>query len=244
MIVTLNRAAAPLRVTCCVCGWLAAGCGDDASATPSAATRSDAGAMTTDAGAMTTDAGAQSLPPGTICSGELPVMKILDTQTFSEVAPDWSCYEQTSMDTDMDSGQARSVTFSLAMSTAATLASIDGVTADLFFTPSTLGTPAASVRFRGTVTATQLDVPASVTSLSAHIHALHTASSQLDIAEIRDYDLRIPASNIVEGTSVLAAMERLAVTQVLAGQTGDPQKAYLASDVRDCLGRDVGGAQF
>ena len=226
-------------------------CGDDAVApsSPAGATTLDAGAdsglstVDTAQPAQEIDAGAAVRAPlGSVCSGELPVMSVLNLETNSEEEPDWSCYADAKDNAAPPS--ARQVTFSLAMSVPALVGSIEGLTADVFFGPSTLGKPAASLKFGRGETALMLDVPASVTHLSANIHALSAPDPRFDTSEVHDYDLRIPDNGVVEGTTILRASYDLAVNLALAGGTADPSKASIGSEARDCLGRDVGGAVF
>ena len=197
----------------------------------------DAGVVGSDAGAVAAD-----VPPGVLCSGELPVMTVLDTDTNTEHEPDWSCYAQP--ETPAQAQGSRQVTLSLAMSVPALIGSIDGLMVDVFFGPSTLGKPAVSAQLRTGQTSLMLDVPADVTGLSAHVHALTAADARFNTAEVRDYDLRIPSGGVIEGTTVLTAMHSLAANVALDGDAPDASKASLGSEVRDCLGHDVGGAQF
>ena len=194
------------------------------------------------ADAGTDAAAAQALPPGTRCSGPLPVMSVLDLESFSEVAPDWSCYARPG--SPEPSAAARAVSVSVAMSAAGLIASVDKLTLDVFHGPSTLGAPASTLVLHGDQRAASIEVPAGVSSLSTHVHALGTASPQLDVAELREYDVRIPASGVVEASAYLTSMVALAAREVLGGGTPDPALARISADVRDCQGRDVGGAQL
>lgn len=189
------------------------------------------------------DAGAaQSMLPGTLCSGALPVMSVLDAETFSEVAPDWSCYAPGSAPESPPA--ARTVSVSVAMSAAGLIASVDRLMLDVFHGPSTLGAPAHTLVLQGDQTSASVEVPAGVSSLSTHVHGLATASPQLDVAELREYDVRIPASSVVEAAACLTSMITLAGRETLGGGTPDPALASISADVRDCQGRDVGGAQL
>lgn len=180
------------------------------------------------------------MTPGLVCSGELPVMTILDTATSSEAAPDWTCYAQAQLQTP----PARDVTFSLAKSVPALIGNIEGLVADLFFGPSTLGTPSVTLKFSAGQTAQNVNVPAGLTQLSAHMHALTGSDPRYDTVDLHDYDLRVPDTGVMHGTTAMEQSFLLAAHGTYAGADPDPTKASLVAEARDCQGRDVGGAQF
>jgi hypothetical protein len=188
------------------------------------------------------------------CTGEPPIMKVRDDVSGLDVDPDWSCYN--TRDAGADAGtlaeldprlMADASTRRVAFSVATLLPSFyEGITADFFFGPSTLGAPALTRVFEPDAGATvQIDVPSGADSVSVRIHALPHDNPSNSIIEIREYDFPIPRSDTpIQGYALIHDMIRLGLNLALAGGTEDPAKAIIMADARDCLGRTVSGAQF
>ena len=178
--------------------------------------------------------------PGTRCSGELPVMSVLDVEHSVELEPDWTCYDGPPPD---EPAPARQGSLSLAKSVPALVDSVEGLKADVFFGPSTVGAPSATFTF-GASGIVELSLPAGVGNVSLHVHKLSRPDPRYDIAELREYDVPVPATGVIEASSALTAMHRLATNLVQASDPEAPHTALLMAEARDCQGRDVGGARF
>jgi hypothetical protein len=177
------------------------------------------------------------------CTGALPVMTVHDFGTGTEQSPDWSCYERDGGAGAMpDSGAPhRFVTLRTAKLVSALFTS--DVTVDVFFGPSTLGTPALTRAFGADGGSTEFSVPAGVDSLALLSHEL--AGAILTIGEVHQYGLPVaPGGGDVEMFVMPLPSRALSVREALAGGQEDPAKAVIFSAVRDCAGRAVRGARF
>lgn len=189
------------------------------------------------------DSGATSwMPPDTAtCSGDPPVMKVLDTKMGVAVDPDWSCAsESVSMSTTQDS---QTLQFKLISLTPGDTA---GVTVDFFLGASTLGKPYVTRMFDGASDHVSLDVPSAQASLSIKVNALKRDDPMRTLAELREYELPIRSfTEPLQGFMLLAAQRALIVNLTERGMADDDtSQAFLISYARDCSGHDVRGAQF
>jgi hypothetical protein len=174
-------------------------------------------------------------------------MKGLDTTTNTEFEPDWSCYDRSeggvaAPDAGVDAGDAptRLATLRLAPIPKALFGD---PAVDVFFEPSTLGTPAHTRVFDGDAGTVSFPVPAGITSVSVHLHEYVPSDPTYTVAEIFEYGLPVLAGDI-EGFVMLKASQTLSISLAIPGEQPDPQKAFIGSYARDCAGHPVSGAQF
>ena len=214
-------------------------CGDD-----DAKPAPDAGAVSRDAAVDARVADAASLLAAD-CSGDLPVMKardVLDSNIESD--PDWSCYAGAEEDIDLDAGQdgaTRTVTLHVAPLPQIWFA---GATVDLFFGPSTLGTPSRTGVFDANASDLTFEVPSAIRTVSARVHAKTGAPEGLSVVETREYGVSISSTDSIEAIGLIKDSRALAIDLALGGGHEDPAKAVILASVRDCRGRPVSGAQF
>ena len=189
------------------------------------------------------DAAVPGLQP---CTGAPPVMKSLDTNTNMEFDPDWSCYGGSdggvaAPDAAADAGAPRP--FATLRLAPLPQALFGDPTVDVFFGPSTLGTPAYTRTFGGDGGTVSFPLPAGSASVSLHLHELLTPDPSYSILELFEYGLPVLDVHI-EGFVTLKASMALSVNLALGGGQEDPGKALLVSYARDCAGHPVSGAQF
>ena len=201
---------------------------------------SDAGAEAgLDAAAPHLDAAPGIEPPP--CSGELPVMRARDLQTYEYLDPDWSCYDEPNAQPD-GGLTSRSVTFRMTEFPFI----VEGVTVDFFFGASTLGMAAVTRVVEPDAGAVTFDAPAMATTLCARVHARPNAGNPaFSILETHEYGLSIPIDGApIQGATFVRDTRAITVSHVLDGVEEDPDKALLVANISDCGGRPVTGARF
>jgi hypothetical protein len=183
------------------------------------------------------------------CSGDLPVMSGFDAQTGSTLEPDWSCYLSiTQSDADagvlIDPGTAPSAVIEVSYAPGNNVP-FPAAMIDQFFAPSALGKPAYS-GIADAAGRLMFPAPAGTERISLHVHAV--ADPMNPIGEIVDtYAFDVPFAwppHVVKASAyVTVAVDATIVNVLGSAELGDKTKAILYANVRDCQGRDVGGAQ-
>ncbi|MET0385580.1 MAG: hypothetical protein ABW321_06460 [Polyangiales bacterium] len=176
------------------------------------------------------------------CTGPWPVMRARDRVQGVELEPDWSCYATPprSETPAASAGPTRPVT----LRAIAVLPSVvEGLMLDVFFAPTTLGTPALARTFMSD--SVTIDVPTALTAISLRVHARDVDDPLRALIELREYNVPIETgSEVVE--ALLMLEDQLALIQDLAlgDAVPDPSWATIMSLARDCQGHDLTGAQF
>jgi hypothetical protein len=202
------------------------------------------------------DAGSTALPDAETppCSGDLPVMQAFDPEAGAFVDPDWSCYAGTATSAhDADAGAApseagvdKSAILQLTYAPGNSVP-FPGGTVDFFFGHSTLGKPALTGVTDADAGTIRFTAPAGEELVSVWVHATKNPTSPVtDIVDVHEFDLPIVRSPAVIGASALVSLpvDALLANVLGAAELGDRRKAILGAVVRDCRGRDVGGAQL